>query len=173
MLYLNHFPLKLMREMQKILGEENNTSKPLNQRVTLRTVDNFQGEEAKIVIISLVRNCSGNKFSSIGFLKSKKMGRPSRLSSDGDLLNCDKNGRLSRLSSDVSALTLHFGSVLVSASIFQFESPTRAFGYAATGRYDDETASDDDSEDNSMVKSYQKNLDCIFQGKFYAFLPTF
>ncbi|RGB24125.1 hypothetical protein C1646_773521 [Rhizophagus diaphanus] len=25
--------------------------------------------------------------------------------------------------------------------------------------YDDETASDDDSEDNSMVKSYQKNLD--------------
>ncbi|CAB4446934.1 unnamed protein product [Rhizophagus irregularis] len=81
-----------MREMQKILGEENNTSKPLNQRVTLRTVDNFQGEEAKIVIISLVRNCS------------------------------------------VSALTLHFGSVLVSASIFQFESPTRAFGYAATGR---------------------------------------
>ncbi|POG82743.1 hypothetical protein GLOIN_2v1493357, partial [Rhizophagus irregularis DAOM 181602=DAOM 197198] len=38
--------------------EENNTSKPLNQRVTLRTVDNFQGEETKIVIISLVRNCS-------------------------------------------------------------------------------------------------------------------
>ncbi|POG67854.1 hypothetical protein GLOIN_2v1778911 [Rhizophagus irregularis DAOM 181602=DAOM 197198] len=107
-------------------GEENNTSKPLNQRVTLRTVDNFQGEEAKIVIISLVRNCS------------------------------------------VSALTLHFGSVLVSASTFQFESPTRAFCYAATGRYDDETASDDDSEDNSMVKSYQKNLDCIFQGKFYG-----
>ncbi|PKC03740.1 hypothetical protein RhiirA5_503233 [Rhizophagus irregularis] len=62
------------------------------------------------------------------------MGRPSRLSSDGDLLNCDKNGRLSRLSSDVSALTLHFGSVLVSASTFQFESPTRAFCYAATGR---------------------------------------
>ncbi|CAB5363242.1 unnamed protein product [Rhizophagus irregularis] len=84
-------------------------------------------------------------------------------------------GRPSRLSSDVSALTLHFGSVLVSASTFQFESPTRAFCYAATGRkvtYDDETASDDDSEDNSMVKSYQKNLDCIIQGKFYAFLPT-
>ncbi|CAB4488581.1 unnamed protein product [Rhizophagus irregularis] len=71
--------------------EENNTSKPLNQRVTLRTVDNFQGEETKIVIISLVRNCS------------------------------------------VSALTLHFGSVSVSASTFQFKSPTRAFGYAATG----------------------------------------
>ncbi|RGB42061.1 AAA domain-containing protein [Rhizophagus diaphanus] len=52
-------------------GEESNTSKPLNQRVILRTVDNFQGEEAKIVIISLVRNCSGNKYSSIGFLKSK------------------------------------------------------------------------------------------------------
>ncbi|PKC63904.1 hypothetical protein RhiirA1_396468 [Rhizophagus irregularis] len=134
-------------------GEENNTSKPLNQRVTLRTVDNFQGEEAKIVIISLVRNCSGNKFSSIRFLKSKKMGRPSRLSSDGDLLNVCNPA---------------FWQVLVSASTFQFESPTRAFCYAATGRYDDETASDDDSEDNSMVKSYQKNLDCIFQGKFYG-----
>ncbi|CAB4388784.1 unnamed protein product [Rhizophagus irregularis] len=71
--------------------EKNNTSKPLNQQVTLRTVDNFQGEETKIVIILLVRNCS------------------------------------------VSALTLHFGSVSVSASTFQFKSPTRAFGYAATG----------------------------------------
>ncbi|UZO22878.1 uncharacterized protein OCT59_015227 [Rhizophagus irregularis] len=119
-------------------GEENNTSKPLNQRVTLRTVDNFQGEEAKIVIISLVRNCS------------------------------------------VSALTLHFGSVLVSASTFQFESPTRAFykphawraniddGYVDNCEQKKAMICDDDSEDNSMVKSYQKNLDCIFQGKFYG-----
>ncbi|GBC00890.1 hypothetical protein RclHR1_00400004 [Rhizophagus clarus] len=51
--------------------ENNNIPKSLNQRVKLRTVDNFQGEEAKIVIISLVRNSSGNKYSSIGFLKSK------------------------------------------------------------------------------------------------------
>ncbi|PKC52280.1 hypothetical protein RhiirA1_543535 [Rhizophagus irregularis] len=98
-------------------------------------------------------------------------------------------GRLSRLSSDVSALTLHFGSVSVSASTFQFKSPTRAFGYAATGQKQDSTdspssidngyvdnymmmklPSDDDSEDNSMVKSYQKNLDCIFQGKFYGMI---
>ncbi|CAH1761849.1 12644_t:CDS:10 [Entrophospora sp. SA101] len=49
------------------------TKKDLNQKVTLRTVDNFQGEEAKIVIISLVRNSpnSGEEISgSIGFLKS-------------------------------------------------------------------------------------------------------
>ncbi|PKK55979.1 hypothetical protein RhiirC2_872135 [Rhizophagus irregularis] len=98
--------------------EKNNTSKPLNQQVTLRTVDNFQGEETKIVIILLVRNCSGNKFSSIRFFKSKKMGRPSRLSSDGDLLN---------------VYNPTFWRVSVSASTFQFKSPTRAFGYAATG----------------------------------------
>ncbi|CAG8568516.1 1267_t:CDS:10 [Funneliformis mosseae] len=48
------------------------TKKSLNQQVNLRTVDNFQGEEAKIVIISLVRNVStsGNNHGSIGFLKS-------------------------------------------------------------------------------------------------------
>ncbi|PKC70238.1 hypothetical protein RhiirA1_502071 [Rhizophagus irregularis] len=51
--------------------EESDTSKSLNQRVTLRTVDNFQGEEANIVIISLVRNYSDSKYNSIGFLKSK------------------------------------------------------------------------------------------------------
>jgi hypothetical protein len=50
--------------------EENDTSKSLDRRITIRTVDNFQGEEAKIVIISLVRNYSGNKYSSIGFLKT-------------------------------------------------------------------------------------------------------
>ncbi|CAI2180938.1 10853_t:CDS:10 [Funneliformis geosporum] len=38
--------------------------------VTLRTVDNFQGEEANIVIVSLVRNYSESGNDSIGFLKS-------------------------------------------------------------------------------------------------------
>uniref|UniRef100_U9URD1 Uncharacterized protein n=1 Tax=Rhizophagus irregularis (strain DAOM 181602 / DAOM 197198 / MUCL 43194) TaxID=747089 RepID=U9URD1_RHIID len=38
-------------------------------------------------------------------------------------------------------------------------------------RYDDETASDDDSEDNPMVKSYQKNLDCIFQERRILNVP--
>ncbi|RIA88937.1 hypothetical protein C1645_739024 [Glomus cerebriforme] len=43
----------------------------LNQPITLRTVDNFQGEEANIVIISLVRNFSeSGRHDSIGFLKS-------------------------------------------------------------------------------------------------------
>ncbi|CAI2169643.1 16377_t:CDS:2 [Funneliformis geosporum] len=45
--------------------------KSLHQQVTLRTVDNFQGEEANIVIISLVRNFAGfGKRDTIGFLKS-------------------------------------------------------------------------------------------------------
>ena len=38
--------------------------------VTLRTVDNFQGEEATIVIVSLVRNASSGSHGTIGFLKS-------------------------------------------------------------------------------------------------------
>ncbi len=47
------------------------TKKSLNQQVTLRTVDNFQGEEANIVIISLVHNVTiSGKSGSIGFLKS-------------------------------------------------------------------------------------------------------
>ncbi|CAG8719623.1 4995_t:CDS:10, partial [Gigaspora margarita] len=45
--------------------------KKLSQQVILRTVDNFQGEEADIVIISLVRNTrKGNDRGNIGFLKS-------------------------------------------------------------------------------------------------------
>ena len=45
--------------------------KSLNQQVTLRTVDNFQGEEANIIIVSLVRNFSkSGGHDSIGFLKS-------------------------------------------------------------------------------------------------------
>ncbi|KAF0547345.1 P-loop containing nucleoside triphosphate hydrolase protein [Gigaspora margarita] len=45
--------------------------KKLSQQVILRTVDNFQGEEADIVIISLVRNTrKENDRGNIGFLKS-------------------------------------------------------------------------------------------------------
>ncbi|CAI2167409.1 17623_t:CDS:2 [Funneliformis geosporum] len=48
------------------------SKKSLQQQITLRTVDNFQGEEATIVIISLVRNYSGSgKRDTIGFLRSK------------------------------------------------------------------------------------------------------
>ncbi|PKY55180.1 P-loop containing nucleoside triphosphate hydrolase protein [Rhizophagus irregularis] len=47
------------------------STKSLNQQVTLRTVDNFQGEEATIIIVSLVRNFSGaGGHDTIGFLKS-------------------------------------------------------------------------------------------------------
>ncbi|KAG5461688.1 MAG: AAA domain-containing protein [Olpidium bornovanus] len=41
----------------------------LREQVTLRTVDNFQGEEAKIVLVSLVRNQLRGR-GTIGFLKS-------------------------------------------------------------------------------------------------------
>ncbi|KAJ3056646.1 hypothetical protein HK097_005320 [Rhizophlyctis rosea] len=48
--------------------------KSLQEQVTLRTVDNFQGEESKIVILSLVRNRSsasaGASEGNIGFVKS-------------------------------------------------------------------------------------------------------
>ncbi|GBC01063.1 hypothetical protein RclHR1_04050006 [Rhizophagus clarus] len=70
-----------MEEQQEEQGEANTSNvetisvasrKSLNQQVTLRTVDNFQGEEANIVIVSLVRNFSstGSAGGSIGFLKS-------------------------------------------------------------------------------------------------------
>ncbi|GBB94416.1 hypothetical protein RclHR1_02350015 [Rhizophagus clarus] len=67
-----------MEERQEKQGGTNddNTSvaskKSLNQQVTLRTVDNFQGEEANIIIVSLVRNFSKlpSGYDSIGFLKS-------------------------------------------------------------------------------------------------------
>ncbi|CAG8609789.1 6792_t:CDS:10, partial [Diversispora eburnea] len=45
--------------------------KRLNQQVILRTIDNFQGEEADTVIISLVRNITENSRNTIGFLKTK------------------------------------------------------------------------------------------------------
>jgi hypothetical protein len=67
-----------MEEQQE--GETNSSNieiisvaskKSLNQQVTLRTVDNFQGEEANIIIVSLVRNFSkSGGHDSIGFLKS-------------------------------------------------------------------------------------------------------
>ncbi|CAG8650222.1 4167_t:CDS:2, partial [Paraglomus brasilianum] len=48
------------------------SNKSLAKQVTLRTIDNFQGEEATIVIISLVRNVNqANGSGSIGFLKSE------------------------------------------------------------------------------------------------------
>ncbi|CAI2168909.1 11576_t:CDS:10 [Funneliformis geosporum] len=47
------------------------SEKSLYQQVTLRTIDNYQGEEANIVIISLVRNFSkSDRLDTIGFLKS-------------------------------------------------------------------------------------------------------
>jgi hypothetical protein len=47
------------------------STKSLNHQVALRTVDNFQGEEANIVIVSLVSNFSkSGEFDSIEFLKS-------------------------------------------------------------------------------------------------------
>ncbi|RHZ77870.1 hypothetical protein Glove_169g29 [Diversispora epigaea] len=45
--------------------------KKLTQQVILRTVDNFQGEEADIVIISLVRNITEHRRNTIGFLKTE------------------------------------------------------------------------------------------------------
>ncbi|KAK9765034.1 hypothetical protein K7432_006969 [Basidiobolus ranarum] len=42
----------------------------MQRYLTLRTIDNYQGEEAKIVIISLVRNNSKQNSHGIGFLKS-------------------------------------------------------------------------------------------------------
>ncbi|EXX71059.1 uncharacterized protein OCT59_017734 [Rhizophagus irregularis] len=60
-----------LKEKDNIDGDQGATSKSLKQQVTLRTVDNFQGEEANIVIISLVRNSSkSDGYDSIGFLKS-------------------------------------------------------------------------------------------------------
>ncbi|CAG8550528.1 6058_t:CDS:10 [Dentiscutata erythropus] len=47
------------------------SEKKLSQQVILRTVDNFQGEEADIVIVSLVRNCQNMERGNIGFLKSR------------------------------------------------------------------------------------------------------
>ncbi|GBB88387.1 hypothetical protein RclHR1_14960002 [Rhizophagus clarus] len=68
-----------MEEQEQQNGMYHNTEtvnvaskRSLNQQVTLRTVDNFQGEEANIIIVSLVRNYTkfGIKHDSIGFLRS-------------------------------------------------------------------------------------------------------
>jgi hypothetical protein len=75
---LNITEMEEQEEQDKASGNVNNESisvaskKSLNQQVTLRTVDNFQGEEANIIIVSLVRNFSKlpSGYDSIGFLKS-------------------------------------------------------------------------------------------------------
>ncbi|CAG8518815.1 4362_t:CDS:10 [Funneliformis mosseae] len=66
-----------MEEEQEVVNNSNEdtsvsiSEKSLYQQVTLRTVDNFQGEEATIVIVSLVRNFSNSdRYDTIGFLKS-------------------------------------------------------------------------------------------------------
>ncbi|CAI2182855.1 2804_t:CDS:10, partial [Funneliformis geosporum] len=66
-----------MEEEQEIANDSNEnisastSEKSLYQQVTLRTVDNFQGEEATIVIVSLVRNFSNSdRYDTIGFIKS-------------------------------------------------------------------------------------------------------
>ncbi|CAB4443760.1 unnamed protein product [Rhizophagus irregularis] len=97
------------------------------------------------------------------------MGRPSRLSSDSDLLNV--RNPASCIGFDPS---LWIG-------IEHLVTPPLDAKLSGCGQIDVERLmfsddfdmmmklpSDDDSEDNSMVKSYQKNLDCIFQGKFYG-----
>ncbi|KAF8933427.1 hypothetical protein BGZ58_006355 [Dissophora ornata] len=67
------------KEQDETLGNVNETvgikKVALQNHLTLRTIDNYQGEEAKIVIISLVRsnakeNGASLGSSSIGFLKS-------------------------------------------------------------------------------------------------------
>ncbi|KAG9027745.1 hypothetical protein FS842_004882 [Serendipita sp. 407] len=62
------------REGDAILNDEDVPIKAsdvkLSEQVLLRTVDNFQGEEADVVILSLVRNHGDEKAGTIGFLKS-------------------------------------------------------------------------------------------------------
>ncbi|KAG0331451.1 hypothetical protein BG004_001658 [Podila humilis] len=75
----------------------------LQRQLTLRTIDNYQGEEAKIVIISLVRNNVTNDPSAsgrIGFLKSPNrtnvlLSRAQHgmfLIGNSDLMENEKNG---------------------------------------------------------------------------------
>ncbi|CAB4430491.1 unnamed protein product [Rhizophagus irregularis] len=61
-----------LEEQGRTNSNINASKKSLSQQVTLRTVDNFQGEEANIIIVSLVRNFSKlqSGYGSIGFLKS-------------------------------------------------------------------------------------------------------
>ncbi|POG62159.1 hypothetical protein GLOIN_2v1485672 [Rhizophagus irregularis DAOM 181602=DAOM 197198] len=96
--------------------------------------------------------------------------RPSRLSSDGDLLNVilppgryptqKPHAWRANIDDDyVDNCEQEKAMTLVKNQILNFLT------------YDDETASDDDSEDNPMVKSYQKNLDCIFQERRILNVP--
>ncbi|CAB4437304.1 unnamed protein product [Rhizophagus irregularis] len=77
--------------------------------------------------------------------------RPSRLSSDGDLLNSIRLRKRQTLSLGGRKYRLNNVETTSIAGMTKESTSGK--------RYDDETASDDDSEDNPMVKSYQKNLD--------------
>ncbi|KAF9173649.1 hypothetical protein BGX20_002554 [Mortierella sp. AD010] len=75
---LDEKEMEILSETNTIRVNENASVKRLNlqSHLTLRTIDNYQGEEAKIVIISLVRSdvdqdeLMFKSKSSIGFLKS-------------------------------------------------------------------------------------------------------
>lgn len=54
--------------MGQSVGHKSLKKKQLTEMLRLATVDNFQGEEAKIVIVSLVRS---NKEQKVGFLRTK------------------------------------------------------------------------------------------------------
>ncbi|KLO14620.1 P-loop containing nucleoside triphosphate hydrolase protein [Schizopora paradoxa] len=76
------------RDQKELADRENDTEVeqesatisrvPINKRVRIRTVDNYQGEEADVVILSLVRNSGGAQVgldgrgsANIGFFKSE------------------------------------------------------------------------------------------------------
>jgi superfamily I DNA and/or RNA helicase len=64
----------MLMEKQVLVPKPVTQSKTLNQQITLRTVDDFQGEKASIVMISLVCNFFksgelGEYNNTIGFLK--------------------------------------------------------------------------------------------------------
>ncbi|KAK3823144.1 MAG: P-loop containing nucleoside triphosphate hydrolase protein, partial [Benniella sp.] len=72
---LDHIRLVMDENEQDQLNNQGADKEPLDDRLTVRTIDNFQGEEAKVVIISLVRNAKKSDGSAapsgtIGFLKS-------------------------------------------------------------------------------------------------------
>lgn len=60
----------LLEDDQTILGNRRKPleKKKLSELLRISTVDNFQGEESKIIIVSLVRS---NKRKKVGFLKTK------------------------------------------------------------------------------------------------------
>ncbi|CAB4386709.1 unnamed protein product [Rhizophagus irregularis] len=151
-------------------GEENNTSKPLNQRVTLRTVDNFQAKKwgdhhdchLTVTSSTYVILPSG----SISFDPSLWIGIEHFVTPppDAKLRECGKI--------DVEKVESKIPQILLQIYKPHAWRANIDDGYVDNCEQKKAMICDDDSEDNSMVKSYQKNLDCIIQGKFYAFLPT-